>query len=1266
KLSSVEVEDLPPLASASPVGHPFAKSRVPCPSQDPHGRQLEVADPSTIPADGSEHAETLTHLLVLNSDKIQRLAFILKKAALYARCNKPLQQFKKGLCLARRSVHFGPATSLTNTMLSFSSISSVAVTHQTSAATPKGGMLLASLNSIINDALSHHHESKLSSKLQAKTSVTTPASSIITVSILHNSSDSLPAARHHSSSIMPSHGVPPLELPFGIQVLNGRQYRCTVCAVGESQMPLSRALAHSMTAAHRRGVERETMARRLQTSSGTPAAAPTPMEIDDFEADMTSGMDSYHEPDHPNPVQPPPLPPLLNRSAHTRTSWFDNPAPMDDNFLPPHDDSQLFEDDLSDLRRLAAAHTEDYSPFPDKVTFVLAFISNIPRRPLSTNQIKSVLLAFELLQVPNVPSFSRYQAVMEDMRASMAVSGPRPFRGLHGHEFWIKPIAGGIRSDFGNPYLRPKMQLYPRRTSHISDYMDSKLAGDDARTRAPMVDLGNKRHAFLKEVVEHQGGLLFVTAWYEGKDGKLWAEGLTAAQERWQFTVDDRTERVPISDIKATGREVSETRTVSHIMFKGQKISLLNPMRKTAKGRAVYNIPIFAFMDDVSGASSKRWNKHHICLVQNAAFDSKTLGLDATLRTFAVSEEASPQEISQALVDEFEQLHRSGTVCWDVEKQEPVLVYAHLAAMICDNPMAAELASNVGLKGNFSCRSCEFGGSQQYRESVDGLAACTHPNTPRTTDSVKGSLQTQMDLAISGLKGAWTKEATRTGTKDKLTSSTCEQLVQEFIARKDEGSALDENIRAEVKVLKDEMEAEGKHWNQFFRLQDLTGFDVTRHLPCEILHTVLLGTVKYLTHATMTALSEQKKDDLATWLSEADMSNISKGKKLRARYLVKHHQSLVGKDLKTLAQTMQWALVQSGADPDLCQAWQAKGALAAALHVPVFERETLEDWKEHVTVLLQHFYQCFAKVKPRMLASKPKLHILSHAIDDMERYGPLSLVSSERFESFNAVFRQASMLSNRKKPSRDIIRRLADEETMRDVLSNSVYWDMTSKTLRRPGVMLQRLLRANKNTHTAAVKMYGLVKKHDSAQGRVPGTFDFKRRSVWLESGDWAKKGDFVLLRDSVCKSIVGDEQTQTKIVQVEDLRLVLQPEADDSAQDAVRALRVVPLWPYDCSGLATSSPNAPNLFRLAGAEEARIVTAKDVIASVTLNHDCAGQGCSIGFNNIVHRGADNVYVLNTCLFRSTWQMKGAYGNRLHHITAGEIGRTAHGAMRGG
>ncbi|KAK0552899.1 hypothetical protein OC844_006377 [Tilletia horrida] len=902
-------------------------------------------------------------------------------------------------------------------------------------------------------------------------------------------------------------------------------------------MAYSRAEAHARSHAHIRSLSREeyvspdargyAVAGQQSAQQGATRSALTSSSFASSNGDAARASDSSiiggiatsddtREGDYPDSAADSILTSTYSALPDSFSATSEHPAVAERAYsLPPPEAS-------------GSAQKQDYSPFPDKVTFVVHMISNAPRRPMSVNQIKSVLLALRLLGVQDVPSYSSYKQAVQRVREHHSASALKPFKGLHGHEFFINSIGHGLQSDFGNPLLRTRMQLYPRQGDSISSYMDSVNAGADERTRPPMADIGNGRHAFVNEVVELEASWLFVTAWFQGNDGKIWAQGFPCEQHPFHYTVSGSATTVPASLITYTAYELAQRTSAQHVWLDGKKKPMLHPLRHKAQGRPVYNVPIFVFLDDVSGAASKRWNKHHVCLTQCATYEASALNLDATLRLFTMSHDATPQEICQALVAEFK------------------------------------------IKGTTPVESVR-------KRFVD----MTKTGTARTVASLKKSLEDQLDKASSGHRTSWSVAATKTGVKDKLTTSACQQLVAQFSFDDADDAGLIDDDAAEaefsaapisdedkqrVGAMKAEIIAEGKHWNPLFELYELTGFDVTKDLPCDILHTLLLGTVKYLTRATTAMLKASEKEQLAKWLSMANIEGIGDGKQLRGEYLMRHSQSLVGKDFKKLSQVMHWALSQLGADPHLCQAWYAQGILSAALHAPVVERAQWSQWKQHVHKALHNFYLSFARIKPDQMAEKPKLHVLAHALHDLERFGPLPVISAERFESFNAVVRQASMLSNRLTPSRDIAQRLADQSIARQVLSNAWLSDDSIKSLRKPGSALTFTLRSSEVAHKAMARLYGL----ESNKSTRAGNSKRGPAEICLRSGDWAQEGNFVTLRSSLKKQAQserggeGSASTQeTTLAKILQIRTQSNKTGNDPEPSSVV---VLPLWAQQSS----------------------------------------------------------------------------------------------------
>ena len=90
-------------------------------------------------------------------------------------------------------------------------------------------------------------------------------------------------------------------------------------------------------------------------------------------------------------------------------------------------------------------------------------------------------------------------------------------------------------------------------------------------------------------------------------------------------------------------------------------------------------------------------------------------------------------------------------------------------------------------------------------------------------------------------------------------------------------------------------------------------------------------------------------------------------------------------------------------------------------------------------ILLANVLDIWALIDPERILVKGKLHILTHLLEDVRRFGPAILYSTEIFECWNSVFRTCSQLSNRQAPSRDIAETMADMETFKHLVSGG-WW----------------------------------------------------------------------------------------------------------------------------------------------------------------------------------------------------------------------------------
>ncbi|KAH9822599.1 hypothetical protein DFH28DRAFT_949193 [Melampsora americana] len=163
-------------------------------------------------------------------------------------------------------------------------------------------------------------------------------------------------------------------------------------------------------------------------------------------------------------------------------------------------------------------------------------------------------------------------------------------------------------------------------------------------------------------------------------------------------------------------------------------------------------------------------------------------------------------------------------------------------------------------------------------------------------------------------------------------------------------------------------------FNPFLHLE---GFDGHLDTPVESLHVVLLGVVKYLFRDVMENLPDLALPSvLARWKSFATSGlNVPP---IQPKTLTSYYQSLVER------QRMWTALVHLGSyifQTDIT-------------HM----RRYLENLKKLVNIFLGHLIQWTAQ-----WTNKAKFHMLVHLVQSIDCFGPLSLVATQKFESFNGL-----------------------------------------------------------------------------------------------------------------------------------------------------------------------------------------------------------------------------------------------------------------------
>ncbi|KAJ3792295.1 hypothetical protein GGU11DRAFT_693704, partial [Lentinula aff. detonsa] len=394
---------------------------------------------------------------------------------------------------------------------------------------------------------------------------------------------------------------------------------------------------------------------------------------------------------------------------------------------------------------------------------------------------------------------------------------------------------------------------------------------------------------------------------------------------------------------------------------------------------------------------------------------------------------ATSLEQFKTLHDQINETEKSPVRCFNAHTCRMCRVILRVPYLPADNPQQAEEASHAGT--NFPCRKCMVGGTYEETEKPEGYHSffCGADSVRRSATQIKNELNNQLKAAMTGVEATVTRMQTASGTKDKITQRWIVELIARARKYKEDTNLSDEQIAAELQQWLDSQPGEKMN-----PLLDIAGLDPSQDTPVEILHTILLGIVKYVWHMSVTSMSDKELELLAIRLQSADMDGLTVPP-LRAAYMVQYRNNLIGKHFKTLMQLLPFHIhnfVKLGSAHFTLV--RAIGALGALLWVP--EINDLDQYLDDLDILIGNVLDAFADIDPSKILVKIKIHLLVHLREDVQRFGPLIRYSTEIFEAFNAVFRLCSIYSNHQAPSRDIAYKFASIGRVKHVLSGG-FWE---------------------------------------------------------------------------------------------------------------------------------------------------------------------------------------------------------------------------------
>ncbi|KAJ3727978.1 hypothetical protein C8R42DRAFT_755961 [Lentinula raphanica] len=761
------------------------------------------------------------------------------------------------------------------------------------------------------------------------------------------------------------------------------------------------------------------------------------------------------------------------------------------------EDSDLEEEDYSQ-----DSTQSKYYPYPSKLVMLMDILDNLPRLRLSSHSVKLFLWMLKELGVPEVPSFNKFRALQESLRKKCGYTPKAHISDFKNHYHSIS-LQDSIAKDFANPQIAPHINLYPERTdgARSETWQFDRWTEFPPEQLTPMFSRGMKQF-WIEEVAQLSDGSFVIP--------HNWIYVNTAGAR-------DLCSDCSIIQQTATGWVITnEQRTISSSMFihnYEDVISKLNfsvipwnpdtnpvpempnSLRKIAEGDDLYVVMVPLWCDDVSGNKSKQYNKHINIYSVNGSLPGQILQQEYFVNFVSTSPNATPLEQFASLRDEIRETEKNPVRCYNAATGRMCRTIIRVPILPADNPAQSEEASHMGSKANHPCRKCNVGGSYKETETPEGYHCFffLQVSVRRSADEIKTELNDQLRAAMTGVEANVTKSQTESGTKDKITQTWIEKLIAQARTFKEETSLTEVEITAKLQEW-----FENQPGNKMNPLLDITGLDPSQDTPVEILHTVLLGIVKYVWAMTHTAMSEKELELLAIRLQSTDLDGLTVPP-LRAAYMIQYRNNLIGKHFKTLMQILPFHIHNfTKLDSAHFTLIRSVGALAALLWVP--EINNMDQYLDDIETLVGNVLDAFADVAPSKILAKIKIHLLTHLRDDIRRFGPLIRYSTEIFECFNAVFRLCSIYSNHQAPSRDIAFKFASMGRMKHILSGG-FWQHENLHGEQTWVQASDAVRGILRDVPIIQRHLGWVPQSDFQRGQISFKSRAKANEIpWQES----------------------------------------------------------------------------------------------------------------------------------------------------------------------
>ncbi|KAJ7780113.1 hypothetical protein DFH07DRAFT_1026009 [Mycena maculata] len=715
------------------------------------------------------------------------------------------------------------------------------------------------------------------------------------------------------------------------------------------------------------------------------------------------------------------------------------------------DDDEEEEDNCFDLSLL---DNSAYHPYPNKTVMLLDIMDNLPRCRFTSAQMALVIHFTKQIGAPDVPSLKGLRKIQQSLQSSCG-NKPVKSKSYAGNVFYMNDIRETLARDMANPLVAPHMHFYPEETDGpISEtYQAERWKEYEASQLTPMFSKGFKRF-WIEELAQLADGRYVIPHTWIVRNGVLTSDVtiVTRTSEgRWSHDAS-REETIKAEQLELDYTDlIAEFGEVFHWVNNPQVPPMPNKMRELVDDyKDLFVIMVSPWADNVSGNRSKQYNKHMNMYTSNGCLPGRLLQQEFHVHYVSSSPHASSAEQFSTFRDHVKSTETRPVKAYNAATKRNCRFILRTPGLPADNPQQSEEASHMGSNANFPCRKCHWGGTKIEKEADGMYHECHFAGVARNPEEIRENLQKQLQLAVLGEPKPIEEFQRATGTKDKIT----QYWIDILLAKAKELRAA--NPRRQPNEIADELRAwlEEQPGDKMNPLLDIIGLDPSQDTPVELLHTILLGVMKYIWHHMNTQWSDADRHLLAIRLQSTDLSGLTVPP-LRAGYLTQYKNNLIGKHFKTMMQALAFH-VHGMSNPNEFALIKAAGDLGARLWVP--EIGDMDTYLEQLKIAIANLLDAFDAVDPLQILVKIKLHLLAHIPDDVRRFGPLIRFATEIYEAYNAVFRLCSVFSNRLAPSRDISLKFASMDRVKHFLSGGYWWNPSLRCWVQAGSAVCRIL----------------------------------------------------------------------------------------------------------------------------------------------------------------------------------------------------------------